>query len=203
MKALVIVDVQNDFLPGGALAVKGGDRIVPIINALQKYFSIVVATKDWHPQDHGSFAATHGREAGEVIMLEGVPQILWPVHCVAGTSGSDFAKSLQTDEIDKIFFKGTDRKYDSYSAFFDNAHNRSTGLNDYLKSKRISHVYFAGLATDYCVKFSCLDAIEEGFEVYVIADACRSVDLEPGDGARALNEMVEAGATIIKSYDIK
>lgn len=199
MQALIIVDMQNDFLPTGALPVKEGDQIIPIINALQSHFPLVVATKDWHPKNHGSFAVNHHKKPGEVILLEGIPQILWPVHCVENTAGAAFAPQLHTSRIEKIFYKGIDPHYDSYSAFFDNAHKRSTGLNEFLKSKKVSQVYLAGLATDYCVKYSVLDAIREGFDVSLIADACRGVNLKKGDSETAIEEMRLAGVHILNS----
>src|SRR5688572_15626086 len=154
--ALVLVDLQNDFCPGGALAVADGDRVVPLANALarSKKFDLVVATQDWHPPDHASFAANHpGREVGDHIDLEGLPQILWPAHCVQGTWGAGLHPALDATRIDKVFQKGIDPALDSYSGFFDNGHRRSTGLGDYLKAAGITDVYILGLATDYCVKF--------------------------------------------------
>ena len=158
MKALIVVDVQNDFVPGGALAVPEGDRVVPLCNALANSFDLVVATQDWHPADHGSFAANHpGRKVGEVIDLQGLQQILWPVHCVQNTPGAQFVHGLDTSRFARIFQKGTDPAIDSYSGFFDNGHRRSTGLGDYLRSNNVTDVYVCGLATDYCVKFTALD----------------------------------------------
>src|SRR6267154_2384479 len=146
MKALVIVDIQNDFMPGGALAVPSADEIIPMINALIPKFSFVVATKDWHPPDHVSFAANHpGRKIGDVIRVGDIDQILWPVHCVRNTHGADFVSSLDTANFASIFYKGTDKNIDSYSAFFDNAHRKSTGLGDYLKSRGVNEIYLGGL----------------------------------------------------------
>lgn len=203
MKALIIVDIQNDFLPGGALAVKNGDEIIPIVNQLlEKSFDAIVATKDWHPKDHGSFAINHEKKAGERIILEGLDQILWPVHCVQGTQGAELSKALHADKVQKIFYKGTEKTMDSYSTFFDNGHKKSTGLDQYLKSKNIKDIYIAGLATDYCVKYSVLDAINLGFNVFVIEDACRAVNLQPDDEKRAFEEMYQAGAKIIDSKNL-
>lgn len=196
--ALIIVDLQNDFLPGGALAVKEGDKIVPLIDELlNQKFDAKVATKDWHPRDHASFAPNHGKKPGDVIMLEGIEQILWPVHCVQGSKGSEFAPGWDTKKIEKIFYKGIDKTIDSYSTFFDNGHRRATGLADYLKSKKISDIYIAGLATDYCVKYSALDALHLGFNTNIITDACRGVNLKPSDTEQALKEMQEAGAHLV------
>jgi nicotinamidase/pyrazinamidase len=203
MKALVIVDLQNDFLSGGALPVPHGDEVIPLANELQSCFELVVATQDWHPADHGSFAANHpGKKPGDRIMLNGIEQILWPVHCVQNTPGAQFAASFDTKRIGRVFQKGTDPKIDSYSAFFDNAHRRSTGLGDYLKERSVTDIYLAGLALDYCVKYSVLDAQQLGFNAHVIADACRGIALDPGDLDRALDEMKRAGATLLESRSI-
>jgi nicotinamidase/pyrazinamidase len=197
VNALIIVDVQNDFVPGGALAVPGGDAVVPLINCLQPRFDLVIATQDWHPPDHGSFAANHpGRNVHDVIDLHGLRQVLWPVHCVQNTGGAKFGASLDTRRIDRVFQKGTDPGIDSYSGFFDNAHRKSTGLADYLKGKSVEEVFICGLATDYCVKFSALDARQLGFRTTVIEDACRGVNVEPDDVRHALREMREAGVFI-------
>ncbi len=202
-RALILVDLQNDFMPGGSLPVTGGNEIMPIVNELQKYFDLIVATKDWHPVNHGSFASNHkGRKPGEQIELAGLPQTLWPDHCVQHTQGADFVNGLDTKRIHKIFHKGTDPNIDSYSTFFDNAHRKSTGLDDYLKKKGIEEVYILGVATDYCVKFSVLDACMLGFKTYIIADACRAVNLQSDDETHALAEMQSAGARVIKSNEI-
>lgn len=199
MDALLIVDIQNDFLPDGALAVKGGDKIIPVINKLLELpFDHKVASKDWHPADHGSFALTHGRKPGEVIRLNGLEQILWPVHCVQGTKGADFPMSIDPKKFEKIFQKGVDKNIDSYSAFFDNGHLKSTGLDEYLKSKKVTKLYIAGLVTEFCVKYSVLDACKLGYEVYVIEDACRGVNLKPNDSKIALEE-ISKHATIVRS----
>jgi len=203
MKALVIVDVQNDFCPGGALPVAEGDLVVPIINGLQRHFDLVVATQDWHPPDHLSFAANHaGKTPGEVIDLNGAPQVLWPVHCVQGTPGAAFVPALATEGITKVFRKGTARKVDSYSGFFDNDHRRTTGLGEYLREQGVDAVYLVGLATDYCVKYSALDARHLGLETSVIVDACRGVELQPGDVERAVEEMQSAGVHIVRSDEL-
>lgn len=201
--ALILVDIQNDFLPGGSLAVKDGDKILPAINNLEKKpFDLVVATKDWHPPNHGSFASQHGRGIGDVIDLYGLPQILWPDHCIQGSSGADFGFGWDLNKIDKVIHKGTDPKIDSYSTFFDNGHTRSTGLEDYLRKKGVEKLFLAGLATDYCVKYSAKDAVALGFEVYVIEDACKAVNLQPGDHERALKELHALGVHIIRSSDV-
>jgi nicotinamidase/pyrazinamidase len=200
MKALILVDLQNDFMPGGALAVPDGDQMISVANRLQPGFDLVVATKDWHPANHGSFASQHaGKQVGERIDLNGLPQILWPDHCVQQTPGAAFVDGLETGLIERVFFKGTEPGIDSYSAFFDNGHRQATGLGDYLQARGVTDVYLAGLATDYCVKFSALDAVQLGFSVHVIEDGCRAVNLQPGDGRRALEEMRQAGIRLVCS----
>jgi nicotinamidase/pyrazinamidase len=203
MKALLIVDVQNDFLPNGALAVADGDQVIPVINALQDQFDLVVATQDWHPADHGSFAANHpDKKVGDFIDLNGVQQILWPVHCVQGSKGADFHVDLNKDKWVAVFQKGTQQNVDSYSGFFDNNRQGDTGLSAFLKGKDVEELYVCGLATDYCVKFTVLDGLSEGFKTYLIADGTKAVNLQPEDYDRALNEMELNGAHIITSADI-
>jgi len=203
MKALIIVDLQNDFLPGGALPVPHGDEVIAVANELQRHFEFVLATKDWHPADHGSFAANHtGKKPGDRIILDGIEQILWPAHCVQNTHGAEFASAFDTSRIADIFHKGIDPLIDSYSTFFDNAHRRHTGLADYLKNRSIKEIYLMGLALDYCVKYSALDARHLGLNTHVILDGCRGIGLEPDDIDRALDEMKRAGATILKSSDL-
>jgi nicotinamidase/pyrazinamidase len=182
--ALILVDIQNDFCPGGSLAVREGDRIVPVVNELQKHFDLVIATKDWHPIGHASF------------------ETLWPPHCVQGTQGAEFVPALDTTRITRTFLKGTDMEVDSYSGFFDNEHRRATGLGDYLKAQGVTDVVITGLATDYCVKFTALDALALGFRTTVVRDACRGVEVNPGDTTRALAEMAEAGAQIVESSEL-
>ncbi|MCL4153030.1 UNVERIFIED_CONTAM: hypothetical protein GTU68_007365 [Idotea baltica] len=203
MNVLILVDIQNDFLPGGALAVNEGDQIVTLVNEIQPLFPLVVATQDWHPADHGSFAANHsGKKIGQIIDLNGLDQILWPTHCVQGSTGAEFVKTLKLDQIDEIFQKGTDQQIDSYSGFFDNGHRKATGLGDYLSESGVTNVYIVGLATDYCVKFTALDAKALGFETYLIEDGCRGVNLQPGDVSAAIEEMRTAGVNIIQSVDL-
>ena len=200
MSALILVDLQNDFMPGGALAVPDGDAVIPVANRLLRAFDLVVATQDWHPSGHGSFASRHpGRVPGETVELDGLHQELWPDHCVQGASGAELHEDLDTARIKKVFRKGTDSHIDSYSAFFDNAQRKSTGLADYLKQNGVSEVHLMGLATDYCVKFSVLDAVKLGFKTNVIKDGCRGIDLQPGDVNRAVAEMKAAGAVIVSS----
>jgi nicotinamidase/pyrazinamidase len=203
MTALIIVDLQNDFLPGGALPVPHGDEVIPLANGLQRHFDLVVATKDWHPPNHGSFAANHkGKKPGDRIILDGIEQILWPVHCVQNTQGAEFAHAFDRSRIAHVFHKGTERNIDSYSTFFDNAHRRHTGLADYLKERSIKEIYLMGLALDYCVKYSALDARHLGLNTHVILDGCRGIELEAGNIDRGLDEMKRAGTTILQSRDL-
>ena len=203
-RALILIDLQNDFVPGGALAVREGDAVIPVANRVQQAFDLIVASRDWHPRDHGSFAANHpGKKVGDVIDLHGLPQILWPVHCVQNTSGADFVPGLDTSRIDRVFLKGTDREIDSYSAFFDNGHRKSTGMGEYLRERGVRDVYICGLATDYCVKFTALDARQLGFNVHLIEDACRGVNLSPDDSANAIGEIRRAGGQIIRSESLE
>jgi nicotinamidase/pyrazinamidase len=182
--ALILVDIQNDFCPGGSLAVREGDHVVPVVNALQKHFDLIIATKDWHPVGHSSF------------------ETLWPPHCVQDTQGAEFVPALDTTRIARTFLKGTDMEVDSYSGFFDNEHRRATGLGDYLKAQGVTDVVITGLATDYCVKFTALDALQLGFRTTVVRDACRGVEVNPGDTERALAEMAGSGARIVESHEL-
>ena len=203
MKALILVDIQNDFLPGGALAVPDGDKVIPVANRLQSLFPLVVATQDWHPSNHGSFAANHpGKNVFDQIVLQGLPQTLWPAHCVQGTSGAQLASALRRERIAKIFPKGTDAGVDSYSGLFDNGHRKSTGLGEWLKAKGVAEVFVCGLATDYCVKFTALDAAQSGFKTHFIQDASRGVNLRPNDVQNAVAEMNRAGILTVQSSDI-
>jgi nicotinamidase/pyrazinamidase len=200
VRTLILVDLQNDFLPGGALAVPRGDEVIPIANRLQGRFDLVVATQDWHPPRHGSFASSYaGKKPGEFVELAGLPQVLWPDHCVQGTSGAGFAEALEMNRVEAIFRKGTDPRIDSYSGFFDNGHRKSTGLGDYLKGRGASEIHVLGLATDYCVKFTALDARRLGFRVALVADGSRGVELRPGDVAGAVEEMRKAGVEVVQS----
>jgi nicotinamidase/pyrazinamidase len=197
MIALLLIDLQTDFLPDGALPVAGGDEVIPVANRLLPGYELVVATQDWHPADHKSFASQHpGREVGERIILDGLEQILWPDHCIQHTPGAAFAAGLDTSRIDHVVYKGTDRNIDSYSGFFDNAHRRSTGLAEYLREQGAGEVHVMGLATDYCVKFTVLDALGLGFHTVLLSEGVRGVELQPGDCQRAIDEMRTAGAEI-------
>ena len=177
MKALIIVDVQNDFLPGGALAVAQGDEIIPLINKLQSQYDIVVATQDWHPKDHKSFASQHtGNNAFEVIDLKGLEQTLWPDHCIQSSQGADFSSALDQHRIEAVFRKGMDRFIDSYSGFFDNGQRKNTGLDGYLKDRNVSEVHICGLAADFCVYFTAIDALSLGYKTAIISKATKAID---------------------------
>jgi len=203
MRALVLVDLQYDFMPGGALGVTQGDQVVPIANRLQEFFDLVLATQDWHPPDHSSFARNHpGHHVGEVIDIDGIAQVLWPPHCVQNTGGAGLVSNLVTSGIRRTFFKGTNAAIDSYSAFFDNGHRQSTGLGDYLNQMGVDAVYLMGLATDYCVKYSVLDARGLGFQTTVIQDGCRAVELRAGDETKAIEEMQRSGAQFQTSQEV-
>lgn len=203
MKALILVDIQNDFLPGGALAVPDGDKVIPIVNKLQPTFPLVVATQDWHPANHGSFATSHpGKNLFEQIELNGLPQTLWPVHCVQNTKGAELAAALSRDPIAKVFPKGTDAGIDSYSGLFDNGHRKSTGLGEWLKAQGVTEVFVCGLATDYCVKFTALDAVAMGFRTFFIEDASRGVNLQPDDVKNAIEVMKRAGIVVAQSNEL-
>lgn len=196
--ALLLIDIQNCFIPGGSLAVPHGDEIIPVVNALQPQFEHVLATQDWHPANHKSFAANHpGTCVYDVIELGGLQQVLWPVHAVQGTRDADFAPGVDQSRWEKIVRKGMNPEIDSYSAFFDNGHKLKTELDEYLRSWQIGELHVAGLATDYCVKFSVLDALQLGYKVTVHKNACRGVNLLPDDSHMAFRAMVEAGAELV------
>lgn len=197
MRALILVDIQNDFCTGGALAVPQGESVVPVANRLMAHADLVVATQDWHPAGHGSFAANHpGRKPFELGELAGLPQVLWPAHCVAWTGGAQFHPALETRRIVRVFPKGTDPEIDSYSGFFDNGRRKATGLGDWLTVQRVDEVVVCGLATDYCVKATAIDAAQLGFRTLLAEDACRGVGLAPDDIPAALAAMRAAGVGI-------
>lgn len=177
MKALILIDIQNDFIPGGSLEVPNGNEIIPFVNNLQEKFDLVVATQDWHPQNHVSFASNHeGKEPFEIIDLDDMEQILWPDHCVQNSKGAEFHPDLDTKKVEAIIRKGMNPEIDSYSGFFDNGHKKTTGLAGYLKEKGVKELYFTGLAADVCVYFSIKDALKEGFSATLIEDATRALD---------------------------
>ncbi len=202
MNTLIIIDVQNDFMPGGALAVPRGDSIVPVINKMQDYFDVVLATQDWHPKNHRSFASNHfNKKTYDSIVLHGMQQTLWPDHCIQGSSGADLHKDIEPNRIAAIFRKGMDPEIDSYSGFFDNNHQLSTGLSGYLKEKGISEVHFCGLAADICVYYSILDSILEGFSATLIEDASRPLFPDKFDDIKC--ELAKLGVRIITSNELR
>lgn len=198
--ALLLVDIQNDFLPGGALAVTDGDAVVPVANRLMPVFDCVVATQDWHPPHHLSFAAEHdGKQPFDVVDLDGLEQVLWPVHCVQHSAGASFASALDIGAIDHVVRKGSDARIDSYSAFYDNGHRKATGLVEWLRERDIDRVVVMGLAADVCVAYTVHDALAEGFDVWVVQDGVRGVNMQPDDTDRAIEAMRRAGAVMTDS----
>ncbi len=203
MRALLLVDLQNDFMPFGALPVADGDAVVPVANAIVSRFPLVVASQDWHPASHGSFASAHpGSAPGDVIELAGVDQVLWPDHCVQDMPGASFHSALDVGRVDHVVRKGEDPAVDSYSAFFDNDRRRDTGLAAYLEERGVDELVVMGLATDYCVRATVLDACALGFGVTVIEDGCRAVEVAPGDSERAFADMRAAGARVISAAEL-
>jgi nicotinamidase/pyrazinamidase len=202
-RALVLVDIQNDFMPDGALPTQDGYDVVPVANALAQHFEIVVATKDWHPPGHISFASSHeGKEPFDTIELHGAQQTLWPDHCVQNTKGAELVPDLKIEPIQEIVEKGVDPEVDSYSGFFDNQKMRATGLGDWLKDRGVTDVYLVGVATDVCVLFTALDARELGFETWLVRDGTRGVEAQEGDVERAIGRMKEVGVRVIDSEDV-
>ena len=201
--ALILVDLQNDFLPGGALGVPHGDEVIAAANLLIPEFDLVYATQDWHPANHSSFASMHaGRAPGDTVRVEGRDQILWPDHCVQDTPGAEFACRLNWIDTMRVIRKGTDPEIDSYSGFFDNGHTRSTGLDRALADQGVKRVYVLGLATDYCVRFTVIDALQQGFAAHVVQDGCRGVNLSTGDVESAIHDMIAAGAVMTDSAGV-
>jgi nicotinamidase/pyrazinamidase len=202
MNALILVDIQNDFVPGGALPVPHGDSIIPVVNRLQEKFELVVATQDWHPTGHKSFASSHpGKSPFEKIQLAGLEQVLWPDHCVQGSKGAEFHPDLHVNKVEAIFRKGMDVGIDSYSGLYDNGHLKSTGLSGYLRERRVTDVFVCGLAADYCVFFTAKDSIAEGFSTYFIEDATLPISAEGLAEAKA--SILDMGGRVIKSTDLK
>lgn len=198
MRALVLVDIQNDFVAGGSLEVPFGEQIVPLVNELSEKFELVVATQDWHPPTHKSFASNHAdKHPFEKIMLGGLEQVLWPDHCVQGSAGSDFHPELDMNHVEGIFRKGIDPEIDSYSGFYDNGHKKSTGLAGYLKERGVSSVYVCGLAGDYCVYFTAKDSLIAGFATFLIGDATRAIN--NADFEKAKEDIRRLGGQIIDS----
>jgi nicotinamidase/pyrazinamidase len=201
--ALIVVDIQNDFCPGGSLAVRGGDEIIPSINSLMGGFNLVVASQDWHPAGHISFASAHeGKKPFDTVELMGEEQILWPDHCVSGTRGAEFHKDLDVRPIVLVVRKGWHANVDSYSVFFENDHVTPTGLEPYLRGLGVRRIFIVGLALDFCVYYSAKDALRRGFETRIIADASRGIDQPPGTLDRKMREIAVAGAVFVKAADL-
>lgn len=201
--SLIITDIQNDFCPAGALAINEGDQVIPIINRISRKFYKVVATQDWHPPDHLSFASNHpGKNEYDVIDLDGIQQVLWPDHCIQSSKGAEFHPALDTQPVHLIIRKGVHRRIDSYSTFLENDKKTPTGLEGYFKGLGIKQVFLTGLATDYCVFYSAMDAREIGFDVFIILDACRGVNVPENNVAEALNVLKKNGVHIIHSSDL-
>ncbi|KQR94636.1 nicotinamidase [Chryseobacterium sp. Leaf180] len=198
-KALIIVDVQNDFCEGGALAVPGANEIIPYINLLTKenQYDQIVLTQDWHPAHHKSFASNNGRQVGETIILNEIPQFMWPDHCIQGTKGAEFHPDLDRSKVTHIIQKGKNEVVDSYSAFQDNNHFMKTGLDDFLKFHEIQLLEIVGLATDYCVKFTCQDAVSNGYITCLHFNGTRAVNAKPENGKNAIYDMIEKGVTVL------
>lgn len=203
MQAVLLIDIQHDFLEGGALAVPDANAVVPVAEKLMQRFDLIFATQDWHPHNHGSFASQHaGRNMFEVIDLHGLPQVLWPDHCVQGTLGAQFHPALPMEKCTAIVQKGTDITVDSYSGFADNGKRIQTELHSILQTHGVKTLYVCGLATDYCVQFTVLDALELGYTVYLVLDGCRGVNQHPHDSEKAIERMEKAGALLISSVDV-
>ncbi len=201
MKALLLIDIQYDFLPGGALAVPKGDEIVGVINGIQEKFDLVVATQDWHPPAHKSFASGHpGKNVFDVVDLDGLQQVLWPDHCIQGTRGAELSEAVNWNRTEAIFRKGTSPGIDSYSGLYDNGHKKSTGMADYLRGRNITSVYVTGLAADYCVYFTAKDALQEAFQTFIIEDATRAISVE--GFVKAKEDIVQKGGRIIQSHEL-
>lgn len=196
MKALIIVDVQYDFLPEGALAVAKGDEIIPVINSIQKDYDLIVATQDWHPNNHKSFASQHvDKLTFDVIELNGLQQVLWPDHCIQGSYGAELSEKLETDRVEAIFRKGMEPEIDSYSGFYDNGRRKNTGLAGYLKDRQVTEVHVCGLAADYCVFYTAMDALDEGFKTSIVSKATKAID--KGAFIEKKNEFVQKGGSLL------
>lgn len=202
MKALLIVDIQNDFCPGGALAVPDGDTIIPVVNKLIDHFDVIIQTQDWHPENHSSFASSHvGKDPFDTVEMDYGTQVLWPDHCVQGSEGAEFHEDLNTLKSQVVIRKGFRKAIDSYSTFFENDQKTATGLKGYLKQRGVTDLFTVGLATDFCVKWSILDGIDEGFNMHIVEDAVKGIDLN-GSLDEAWDEMKKKGVKITQSKDI-
>jgi nicotinamidase/pyrazinamidase len=199
MNVLILIDIQNDFIPGGSLPVPQGNEIIKLVNELQGSFELVVATQDWHPDNHKSFATQHpGKKQFETISLHGLDQVLWPDHCVQGTKGAEFHDDLNMNKVEAVFRKGMNPDIDSYSGFYDNGYKKATGLAGYLRDRGVKKVYLCGLAADYCVAYTAKDALKENFETYVIEDATRAIDAI--GYSRIKDDIITSGGQYIQSH---
>tara|TARA_Y100000034_G_scaffold137015_1_gene218492 strand:- start:2561 stop:3157 length:597 start_codon:yes stop_codon:yes gene_type:complete len=196
MKALIIVDIQNDFCEGGSLAVPEANSIIPYVNSIMDNYDLVVSTLDYHPQNHKSFASNNGKEVGELIDLNGLDQVMWPDHCVEGTYGVELHKDINSKKINKYFKKGQNPEVDSYSGFFDNDKKSSTGMGEWLKEKGVTDIEVVGLALDYCVKATAIDAVNLGFKTSLLTKGTKAVNINPEDGDNAIKELKEKGIQI-------
>ena len=201
--ALLLIDLQNDFCPGGHLAVAEGDQTIAVANSLIPHFSMVIATKDWHPQNHKSFASNHhGKNIGDVIDLHGTEQVLWPDHCVENSFGAEFHSALNRQNVHKIIHKGSNSQIDSYSAFYENDQKTPTELVQFMATEQLNEIYLMGLATDYCVLFSALDSRRLNLKTTLIVDGCRAVNLQQGDHEKAIEKMQNHGVRLIQSAEL-
>lgn len=202
-KVLLVVDIQNDFLPGGSLAVSNGNKILPAVNRLIDKFDIIVATQDWHPADHISFASNHksGNEY-DVVDLNGISQVLWPDHCIQGSKGAAFHKDLKTDKFAAVIRKGFRKDLDSYSAFFENDKSTPTGLSGFLQTLKITDVFICGIALDYCVYFSAVDSLKCGFSTSIIVDASMGIDFPEDNIENTMNDFKSKGGYLVRSGDL-
>jgi nicotinamidase/pyrazinamidase len=203
MTAIILVDLQNDFLPCGAMAVPQGDAVIPLANQLQGSFKVVAATQDWHPSNHKSFAASHaGRQPGDILKLKAGPQPLWPTHCVQHTRGAELAPGLLLTRVNRVFKRGTDPEVAGHSGFFDQGQLHPTGLHTFLREKKVTAAYVMGLSADSCLKFTLLDAVELGFQTFLIEDACRGLSLGIEEPDPLLEELRQAGVSLVQSRDL-
>ena len=203
MKALLLIDLQNDYMPGGMVEVPEGDQVIPVANRMMEVFDLVIAVRDWHPATHQCFAANHlWRRPGQTIELGGVDQLLWPMHGVQHSFGAELAIALKEENIHRHFFKGTDPEVDSYSAFFDNARQNDTGLASFLHEKGVEELYLLGLPIEFSVRYTALDALALGFRTWVIEDGCKAQNVEPSDGDRILGELQEQGVRLLQSAEL-
>jgi nicotinamidase/pyrazinamidase len=202
-RALIVIDVQIDFCPGGNLAINDGDKIVPAINSIMDKFDLVVSTQDWHPQSHISFASNHkGKNVYDQIYTNGITQTLWPNHCVQGTSGADFHKDINSNKFNCVIRKGVNPDIDSYSAFLENDKKTETGLHGYLNALKVKDIFLCGLATDYCVYYSAMDAVKYGFNTTLLLNACRGINVPEGSIDKCVKDMEGAGIKVIQTDDL-